>query len=122
MPKVMARTGLFLSVVAWVVGQWWVIGISCSWRGGEFGGTLFHCGWAGMVTVPIGIPTQIRHGVTERDDMYADFFNSSVYLEREGSGMSIAVRHWLIVTIFVTFYALLKWLYRKREREGAGDD
>jgi len=115
--EIFARTGLFLSVVAWIVSLWWAISASGSWPGGEFGGSLFHCGWAGMVTVPIGIPKRIDHGITERDDMHADNFNSSVLLGREGSGMFIAIRHWLVVTIFATFYAVLKWVYRKRRTE-----
>jgi len=114
--KTMARTGLFLGVTAWIVSQWWAIGVSWAWPGGESGGTLFHCGWAGMVTLPIGIPTRIDYGITEREDMYADFFNSSILLLRESGSVCVAVRHYLIVSTFTIFNAAL-WLFYRKPKE-----
>ena len=122
-----ARVGLFLGVVAWVVGQTWqgvgftpgcgaivdqhgvIVGINTpsdrGWGGEEISGTML-----------------VKEFLSVRDTLPGTRywgFGAFAVLQETGS-VIIAFRHWLIITIFALFYGVLKWVYRKRGTEIAG--
>jgi hypothetical protein len=134
-----ARIGLVLSVVAWIVGQWTLIAAnSHSGRAGGFTVLLMDEG----VVVALGNPSVskltfephvIVYGNTADDSWFRLLFApldelrdkspAVMYLNRvpgmtlvlfPSTAAIIAIRHWLIITFFALFYGVLKWLYRKR--------
>ena len=146
----MARLGLFLSVVAWGLGQWWHAKAACS-----FGTTLLsEHGWyvqnsgrtrkmrLSIVPIESVLPSNKlvidwRFNRVNAAPIDHEGFLTSVYFNgssmSEFSGVvvintpflrhwSISTRHWLIVTIFALFYGVLKWGYRKRGTEAVRDE
>ncbi len=116
-----ARLGLFLAVVAWGVGQCWQ-------------GLGFAFGVMGVVD-PTGIAVQFHPsllgewGVYEYPDlraveMFLDVPNAPVgalhlslnvlAVHIEYSFAAFGIKHWVNVTIFAAFYALLKFFFRRR--------
>jgi hypothetical protein len=100
-----ARLGLFFAVTAWIAGQWRMFKITIPF---QIGGMTVLCHvddwailhwtgdtkWGFLVSHP-------RIGV----DWHKEYFNH---------GIHIVIRHYLVVTSFVLFYGLLKWVYRNR--------
>ena len=132
----MARIALVLSVVAWGVGQYWTCGLTL----GIFNTTaiidLSSPGLIMRLSTFRAVPWQIEATKSPTDDQ-VDFtryaFDEGIFpAVGIGGGMAqnkgfgyvytnnefvriLAIRHWLIVTIFALFFGLLKWAYRKRE-------
>ncbi len=145
--KIMARTGLFLSVVAWVVGQWWTVQLTAPFPTGRAitqvafeatrqGWVLNHHDRIGYTSIQWRAFTlSIRHPLHFEQERFSEchFFKVGDDIRRgqvSFAGMTarpvwgtfrvgtfLAVRHWLIVTIFALFHGALKWVYRKRGRE-----
>lgn len=118
------RLGLLLSVVAWIVGQGWQ-GVGVAFRACgviDQTGLVVQChkslgeGW-GLHEEPNLTVTQnflAPHKVPP-DALYLGLSVLAIHLE--DSGAAFGIRHWFLVTIFVLFYAVLKWVYRKRRTE-----
>ena len=123
------RLGLFLSVVTWIVSQWWQ-GMGGAFR--AFGvidqaGIVVQChaslseGWGvheepnlkvtQMFLAPHKVPTNAMH-VSLR----------VLAIHIESSGAVFGIRHWFLATIFATSYGVLKWAYRKRGAEPVSDE
>lgn len=120
------QTGLFLAVVAWIVGQWWnVIGHVPIAIGG-----IVEEGW--VYCFPHFISTD-RLVVTESLDrgsvaslfrrpppLYGNGISASgfsfcgVTVLDNSQATSITFRHWLVVTIFALFNGALMWVHRTR--------
>ena len=112
------RLGVFLAVVAWVVAQWYQV---------EFRNTrvffavqLNSAGWL-VSELPLfigGPPTSTLD--TDPDSFQAVALKPSqidafgISAEFRSLTRYLLVRHWLIVTVFALFYAVLKWVYRER--------
>lgn len=100
-----ARLALFLSVTAWIAGQWRMFKISIPF---QIGGVSVFCHvedwviilWTGNVKWHF-LMSHPRVGV----DWHQALFNQSPHL---------IIRHYLVVTGFILFYGLLKWVYRNR--------
>ena len=120
-----------LSVVAWMVGQWWTV--CCTL---PFQMTSLSVGFLGQGWV-VGHwlrdqPVEIL-GIRQRSELAESqpAFDAEGYdhlRERVQFGVffgpgpfafshAMAVRHWLTITTFAMFYGALKWVYRKREVE-----
>ncbi len=121
--KIMARTGLFLAVVAWVVGQWWEVEA----QGFYFGVTAT---WPGYVIIfdmqnryPFKVnysqhPTRIA-GPPPLGFTFSEYEKQSslpgfVYIPQSDNFAGVVtIRHWLIITIFTLINVALWWFYRK---------
>ena len=121
-----ARLGLFLSVAAWVVGQFFYIRIAS--------GVVIH---KGIIVVSPELRHVLEFEVSRRQEIepaISEFFEpdyvrstypGSVHV-RSMPGVvylmpippvdfgAIAVRHWLMVTVFIAFNLILHFIYRKR--------
>ena len=126
-----ARLGLFLSVVAWVVGHWWEVEIAglCGSATMTWPGHLisFHTeGWYPFEVTCTERP-QIKSWQSFGESF--DLFEERCALPGVGfmpqstsvMGM-LSIRHWLVVTIFAVFYGVLKWVYWERGRKAVGDE
>jgi len=120
-----ARLGLFVAVVAWVVGQ--------RFQGGWSAYCMF--GTIDQTGVLIAIGTQTPLGMVSPDGKMAeDFLNGFIRtaewhfslhyiaISISAGTQCIAINHRLVVTIFALFYGVLKWVYRKRGKDTATDE
>ena len=135
---VIARTGLFLAIVVWILGQWWIVRgkAPCSGRCYEL--VIGSKGLVGGVdSYPVGWQFSVHRDTP--DDMSMDSFEPesiSHLRKQQGAwfvqlpGLTIftipawgytltMVRHWLIAATFALFFGLLKWVYRKGEMKPA---
>ena len=114
---IIARTGLFLAVVLWVVGQWWH-------KMGVFYGAVGVLDNAG---VAVGFQlSYVPFCNTYNRTLVDSFLNAAdlkapryfslgavgFYIQPQSG--CLAVRHWLIVTIFAAFNIVVHFIYRKR--------
>lgn len=140
-----ARLGLFLSLAAWFVGNGWVGTIAIPFGAGHVATGLGAHGWfAGYFRSATSfntrfspssekynagayfgeqLPEEARAFITAHSNgeflgMRSTKFNANV----GRFGDAISIRHWLVVTIFAAFYALLSWVCRKHEPEAVGDE
>lgn len=122
-----ARTGLFLAVVAWIVGKtWWLEAVAPA-----VGAALTEQGW----TVAVPSDPEWRFNATRVESGWPDFgylfrppgevgSDSDVATGFSFSGLTchnylaifytVSVTHTLVVTILTVFNICLHWLYRKR--------
>ena len=113
-----ARIGLVLSVVAWVVSQWVRLDIfvaQTSFISTPVGWLLVnHYHWPVARESSIGILSDMNNN-TKMIQFVEDSGTSCFgfgYLAQ--SAVYLSFRHWLVVTFFALFYGVLKWVYRKR--------
>ncbi len=127
-----ARLGLFLSVAAWIVGQWWFVGLSHVGAGitrmfvGQEGWVLHQShDWALPTRGTLSCEASPIKGWPQRHAFNDTALNDStsiygaVVMKQQSlmnlvTRKSIAIRHWLNVTTFALFYSVLKFIYRKR--------
>jgi len=130
-----ARLGLFLSVVAWIVGQWWSVDL-------KFNGVValgsdrgIAVGAYSLRSLRLPITTFLRTQnlrtnleynywvfVPERhsevlggSDISYYNFRVGYFFWRPGTAIRmVSVPHWLITTAFVVFNILLHFIYRRR--------
>lgn len=122
-----ARIGLFLAVVAWIVAQSWMV------QGSITGPNAVLCPSGFAITLDAdsdpwieSLPTDFSHvhqldncfSVDPKGD-YRETFQSyfpgvayTTHLVPFGGSKILTIRHWLIVTMFALFYGVLKWVYR----------
>jgi cbb3-type cytochrome oxidase subunit 3 len=145
---ILARLGLFLAVVAWIVGQWWQV--TCALPVSSDGVAVWICarGWVleyGEFASESELRFDFRPEYGQLDGLVfgeefkfsENAFGNKALAEVADSrsvnvagvvfGQSwgitdLAIRHWLIVTFFALFYGVLKWVYRKRGNELAADE
>ena len=118
------RLGLLLSVVAWIVGQGWQ-GVGVAFRACgviDQTGLVVQChkslgeGWGGHEEPNLTVTQNFLAPHKVPPD--APSLGLSVLaIHLEDSGAAFGIRHWFLVTIFVLFCAVLKWVYRKRRTE-----
>ena len=121
-----ARLGLFLAVVAWIVGQWWAIqiqtGLGWNLSGGSNGFAAFQH--------QRNEPADVTVDGHSRDHLFAfpPIFEDpygGIYRGFSKLGVTyfyggkpkwtiLSVRHWLITSSLLTFNLLLHFIYRKR--------
>ena len=136
---VTARLGLFLSVVAWGVGQWRHTVIRCpigsvgvvkrgvcvypgllsslSYESREYPGKKFSYSseqalldsWTDEFFESLFDPP-----ASSSVDGGGSFVGVTVFQHPKLKGAWLSFRHWLIVTIFAVFNVVLMWIYRKR--------
>ena len=121
-----ARVGLFLSLLAWSLGHMWQgVGVVYGFAG-VLDQTGIGVGLDRKSTRTAIIP---RAGETMTTQQFLDGVHSRpgdwglrlhvIAFNVRASEAAIAMQHWLIVTIFALFYGVLKWVYRKRGTEVA---
>lgn len=122
-----ARLGLFLSVAAWLVTQYWWLRVGSPWLIGDVlpGGYVAGFGYPaddwGIEARPVSRKAELSW--VFRDPITGPYMNLprldtafhrfGVTFADYGQLGHLSVRHWLVVTVFALFYALLKWFYRK---------
>ena len=141
---IIARVGLVLAVVAWSIGQRWglygsvesqTLSLSAAmvplgWVAKQNTGSLRRSptrpSWTGSVE---RLPSHRNHEQTRAwafDQPGGDysFYRPTGVMNGLGiifaeypSTRTISIRHWVIVTFFALFFALLKCMYRKRRDE-----
>ncbi len=121
-----ARLGLFLAVVAWIIGQWrtiegtgfnvvvgvcepgvviWVIHESHEWTVEETGArSKFDC--------------MFDQGEETDERVLQLRFGPVAYWGLPG-WRTVSVKHWLMVSIFALLYCVVKWVYRNRKIAGS---
>jgi len=136
---IVARLGLFLTVVVWIVSQWsavltevplgtagfveegWVsifiYSMSKGWRvrtgaPKEIGTTLYLFCPPSSEPLPALPPRWTETG----------FSVGGFTVLHTPLATTIAIRHWLAVTSFALFYIVLRWAYRKRPEEPPAAD
>ena len=127
---IIARAGLCLAVVAWIVGQWWVIEIDNDQR--DVYVRMDHRGW--VVTDVLMISRFTTEGwsfavKTAYRTIMVDVVELSQLASRYGGkvvefpGLDVAfgkdvnylfLRHWLVTSLFISFNIALHFIYRKR--------
>ena len=121
---IVARAGLFLAIVAWIVGQWLTGGGTCPL------GVVLVCdsGWICAVDHDLRFAWEFSVAPTQAGDLNLHFVKPPKSNRRIGFSLcgvtgwrtivktSVSIRHWLIVTFFALFYGVLKWVYRKPGR------
>ena len=122
--SIIARTGLFLAVVAWIVGQWWWCGMN---YGGAMGVICLDTGWLVVVDPPLD---DWRMIVLNEEQMqnagrwYYSFFcpypeghlfsGFGMAVVSRANVLTIAIRHWLAISVFTVFSIALHIIYRIR--------
>ena len=131
-----ARIGLVLSVVGWVASQWYSIE---SFGGFTAASAFCVTGKSGIIVGFTNFKVSWRFDVSEGQSrpMWAFDYSepefsglreqvslvepvSGLVLILDKYGVSVAFRHWLVVTFCALFYGMLKWVYRERGGEGGG--
>ena len=125
-----ARLGLFLTVAAWVIGQWWEIRIQTQWPT-EIRVVTNHPGWV-IVSDKDAYTDDASLGSTNNrtlvigciDELYTAFEPPTwldvghrlpgMFFRQYRNCSSLSVRHWLIVAVFTLFNLGLHLIYRKR--------
>ena len=110
-----ARFGLFLSVVAWVGGQKRAVA---------------------LVVKVFGLGVSPNAWVVDLKPQPATFYweiwrvadypllvekHAEAVIRYDTTTHVLVIQHWLTFTIFALFYAVLKWVYRKRGTEVADE-
>lgn len=124
---IIARAGLCLAVVAWMLTRHWILILySTVSVGAVHEGWIVVCffdndsGWSfdlesagevGSSTWAFSYPNELSSDVA----ISSGFSFVGVTLQTcPGFDATLAIRHWLVVTLFAIFYGVLKWVYRKR--------
>ena len=130
-----ARIGLVLAVLAWIITQKWSLQVSESQIVDR--GVVTVLPWSARHVTSFGIgPRQdsrfLRVAFGEEQppqppgDKVSPFtkivafagFRAVSETRPRSTAMMISIRHWLVVATFALFYVVLKWVYRKREVPG----
>ena len=104
-----ARLGLFLAVVVWIVSQWWSVSIS-------YGDTAYvsRDGLTFIYDQDSVYPSSVTVNIEYVGNL-EPWFSNVVHVEQPTVMVGfLSFRHWFIVTAFALFYAVLKWVYRER--------
>lgn len=117
-----AKLGLFLSVVAWVASQWIQLhlildsAVSATMESKRFVAVdRSEPSCLPLTTLLTCRADEAFETLTEIESE-PDTFGFCGWSHNESSfGLQIAVRHWLIVSVFALFYGVLKWVYGKRK-------
>lgn len=133
---IIMRLGLFLAVLAWIVGQWWFVDASIPTPNGSVCIMVDNRG-------PVVNKWKFRQDCfLKLEPLQATSSLDSVFNSQEWTdilsykrhymidtyplviirgfnhgawqGTIIATRHWVVVTFFALFYGGLKWMYGKR--------
>ena len=131
---IVARTGVFLAVVAWIVGQWWNVVASCNVAGrlcllsfGPYGGVLGCSSMAGTSRLVLTqgyesathFPFDLRDlRIAQQAGHIADIYSCpgvkiSTYATHAGG--FTAVSHWLIVIAMISLNVMLMYWFRKHQ-------
>ena len=134
-----ARLGLFLAVMAWIVGQWWTIYSAIPAGHGlveiYVGDKSYEVSrWDVLPSTSFNITADRRADSLPFEVLYTLFrgelrsdscgqallyVGPGFFTAKQGVIDGMSIRHWLIITIFALFYGVLKWVYRKRGTEVA---
>lgn len=117
-----ARTGLFLALAAWIVGLGTTVYVCKSTSAGRFGGRLTEAGWGvgfdpGITgTSPLRLWTCISGGGFENHRLIPSPGKCEAIPFPFGYSVAIQyeIPHWLSAAVFATFNIFLHVLYRKR--------
>ena len=131
-----ARLGTFLAVVSWILGQWWFLHVSVPDPMAARAFDLSFCshgwvlGWMSRSKPRFHTSVVPRNGFCPVGWAFVDYSQESAnsnyrvapglnlchvpLIGRGMSWMSVSVRHWLNVVCFTLFYAVLKFIYRRR--------
>lgn len=127
----LARLGLFLAAVAWVVGQWWTIELFVDLPGKQQLWTVVapegivqsRLNFKGSGPVTLQIESAGNEPTSQWFEPYDTNWGSQPRYVFQGGGFVYATnyeyfltsfRHWLIVTVLALFYGVLKWVYRRQ--------
>lgn len=138
-----ARLGFFLAVVAWIIGQWWMCSLTAglfnatattdlSTRGINIRFSTFRAiPWSAQATRTPS-PEQIQFLEYAFDETGAPLmgigvetsFHTGIGFVYTNNGFMriIAIRHWLIVSVFFAFNLALHFIYRKRPEAESCED
>ena len=126
---IVARLGLFLTVMTWAITQNWWLSINSPLLVGDVlpGGYLVGFGYpvarwdvrAEPVRNDAGLAWVFRKpSLTNREnvrDLVAEFHAVGITYANYGGLGHFSVRHWLVVSIFAFANLVLRCVYRKRE-------
>ena len=135
---IIARAGLCLAVVAWIVGQWWAIEIDNDQR--DVHVRMDYRGW--VIVDLLMITRAATEGwnfavETAGRTIMLDVVELSQLASRIGGkvvefpGLSYAsmkdlnylfLRHWLVTSLAAAFYLTLKFIYRRKPTVPAGGE
>jgi hypothetical protein len=125
---IIARAGLCLAVVAWVVGQWTCVRVGAGTPAGSAQIMTSHLGLYGQLGLsPNRYRAGIRYYERTRWDEWFEHGPShwSVYESSVGMatfpGIGVSIRHWLVVSFFALFYGVLKLVCRERGKAVADE-
>ena len=131
---IFGRTGLFLAVVAYVVGQWWIVGITVDLAGIKIDSDVFDNGIMTSISTN-GRKNKLETSLGKRRENPSGYFDPGtvqghnetagnfaillqpgvVLFSASGSkGVGGCIRHWLNITFFVALNGILWFVYRKR--------
>ncbi|MCP4787149.1 MAG: hypothetical protein GY903_21035 [Fuerstiella sp.] len=134
---IIARAGLSLAVVAWIVGQWWSLKVGSHSNWGSLA-SIVHEGFVFVLKPELSIweprvgiwPDTVDDSVVHlffspvdeiRDEVPADTFLKQMpgmTVVRQPFSPSattlVAICHWLVTTFFTVFNIALHLIYRKR--------
>ena len=139
---VVAKVGLSLVVILWGVSQYWStrtyvsifvvhtceFGLAVQFRPRLDLGRYYHTSIVHRTHGKIDklSPSRWSFGLVKPSPYHPStkpqaylFSGIATHKLHGGIGHMIAIRHWLIITIFALFYGVLKWVYRKRGTEVA---
>ena len=121
-----ARLGLFLSVVAWIVAQWRIANVMIDVPGthvvqvvvapeGIVVCDLFPYDVSTNISLRLFHRGTVQHlfAPSRKNITYSVSFGGLVY-GTHSAFRFVSFRHWLIITAFALYYAVLKWVIRKR--------
>ena len=106
---IIARTGLFLSVAAWIVGQCWTLQLDANY---VIGGPAAKAWVAGLTGRPIGFNYHVLSNSSLPPGSGNEFTEWPITFSRERRWVS--VQHWFLCAIFAAFSIFLHFIYRKR--------
>ena len=130
-----ARLGLFLAVVLWGVAQWWHFGFNCTFVNRNLNVAIHQSGLVCRFDLPLGASLRFfREPASNDPDVLSEQLLAGQrivctvihqwpgisYTERAATQRT-AIHHWLIVSTFILFYAILKFIYRRKPDGGEAD-
>lgn len=114
-----ARLGLFLSVTAWIVGQWWLFCGVAQVNVTHVAGLILHPNKFDLfLTDNIGLANPFYVNSVSVGGKGAELASLDMFMVLHSIGQdATSIPHWLIVTMCGVFYGILKWVYRKKSSE-----